>query len=50
MFAAFGFLPQFLQTPEAAGYGFGASISESGWLLLPSAVASFLVGFCDRDA
>ena len=35
MFASFGFLPQFLQTPEAAGYGFGATISESGWLLLP---------------
>ncbi len=45
MFAAFGFLPQFLQTPKEAGYGFGASIAESGWLLLPSAVASFLVGF-----
>ena len=46
MFASFGFLPQFLQTPSSAGYGFGASISESGHLLLPSAVASFLVGFC----
>ena len=46
MFASFGFLPQFLQTPPSAGYGFGASISESGNLLLPSAVASFLVGFC----
>jgi MFS family permease len=45
MFAAFGFLPQFIQTPEAAGYGFGASITESGRLLLPSAVASFLIGF-----
>lgn len=45
MFAAFGFLPQFLQTPEEAGYGFGATISESGWLLLPSAAASFFVGF-----
>jgi MFS family permease len=45
MFAAFGFLPQFLQTPEEAGYGFGASISESGWLMLPSAVMSFVVGF-----
>ncbi len=45
MFAAFGFLPQFLQTPETAGYGFGASISESGWLLLPSAAMSFVVGF-----
>ncbi len=46
MFASFAFLPQFLQTPESAGYGFGASIAESGYLLLPSAVASFLIGFC----
>lgn len=45
MFASFGFLPQFLQTPTDAGYGFGASITESGRLLLPSAVTSFLVGF-----
>jgi MFS family permease len=45
MFASFGFLPQLLQTPRSAGYGFGASITESGQLLLPSAVASFLVGF-----
>jgi MFS family permease len=45
IFAAFGFLPQLLQTPESAGYGFGASISESGLLLVPSAIASFLVGF-----
>jgi MFS family permease len=45
MFASFGFLPQLLQTPPEAGYGFGASITESGHLLLPSAVASFLVGF-----
>ncbi|WP_341925798.1 MFS transporter [Nocardioides psychrotolerans] len=45
IFAAFGFLPQLLQTPEAAGYGFDASISESGLLLVPSAIASFLVGF-----
>ena len=44
-FAVYGFLPQLLQTPPAAGYGFGATITESGHLLLPSAVASFLVGF-----
>lgn len=44
-FAAFGFVPQLLQTPPEAGYGFGASISESGYLLVPSAAASFLVGF-----
>ncbi len=45
LFASFGFLPQLLQTPTATGYGFGASITESGRLLLPSAVASFTVGF-----
>ncbi len=45
MFAAFGFLPQLLQTPVEAGYGFGATVTESGRLLLPSAAASFLVGF-----
>jgi len=45
MFASFGFLPQFFQTAPEAGYGFDASISESGHLLLPSAVASFIVGF-----
>jgi MFS family permease len=45
IFASFGFLPQLLQTPPEAGYGFGASITESGRMLLPSAVASFLVGF-----
>jgi EmrB/QacA subfamily drug resistance transporter len=51
MYAAFGFLPQFSQTPSAAGYGFGASITESGLLLLPQAVTSFLVGmFCARLA
>lgn len=44
-FASFGFLPQFLQTPSAAGYGFDATISESGRLLVPSALASFAVGF-----
>ena len=45
VYASFGFLPQFLQTPSEAGYGFGATITESGHLLLPSAVASFLMGF-----
>jgi EmrB/QacA subfamily drug resistance transporter len=45
VYASFGFLPQLLQTPSQVGYGFGASLTESGRLLLPSAIASFLVGF-----
>ncbi|WP_051551434.1 MFS transporter [Nocardioides sp. URHA0020] len=44
MYAMFAFVPQFLQTPEAAGYGFGASITESGLLLLPQTVATFIGG------
>ena len=44
MYATFAFLPQFLQTPRSAGYGFGASITESGLLLLPSNIVTFLVG------
>jgi EmrB/QacA subfamily drug resistance transporter len=44
MYSMFAFLPQFLQTPEVAGYGFGASVTESGLLLLPQTAASFLAG------
>jgi EmrB/QacA subfamily drug resistance transporter len=44
MYATFAFLPEFLQTPSAAGYGFGASITRSGLMLLPSAVTMFVVG------
>lgn len=44
MYATFGFTPQFNQTPEVMGYGFGASVTESGLLMLPSAVMTFLAG------
>lgn len=44
MYASFGFIPQFNQTPTANGYGFGSTITESGLLLLPSAVMTFLTG------
>ncbi len=45
MYSMFAFLPQFLQTPDAVtGYGFGASVTESGLLLLPQTVATFLAG------
>jgi EmrB/QacA subfamily drug resistance transporter len=44
MYATFAFLPEFLQTPAAAGYGFGLSITRSGLILLPASVAMFAVG------
>ena len=44
MYASFAFLPQFLQTPSSAGYGFGASVTESGLMVLPQTAASFVLG------
>src|SRR5258707_9635454 len=44
MYATFAFLPEFVQTPSAAGYGFGVSITRSGLMLLPSAITMFAVG------
>lgn len=44
-FASLGFLPQLLQTPVSSGYGFGQTISQSGWVLLPSSATSFVIGF-----
>ena len=39
------FTPQFLQSqPGRSGFGFGLSITESGLILIPSAVASLAVG------
>jgi EmrB/QacA subfamily drug resistance transporter len=39
MFSILVFLPQFLQTPSSAGYGFGVSVTGSGLLLVPMLVA-----------
>ncbi len=46
MYASFAFTPRLLQTdPSVAGYGFGATITESGLLMLPSALGTFVMGF-----
>ena len=44
MYAVFAFLPQFLQTPRSAGYGFGATVTQAGLLLLPMTVGMFAFG------
>ena len=44
MYGSFGFLPQFTQTPVGSGYGFGASVTEAGYLMLPTAALSFVGG------
>jgi EmrB/QacA subfamily drug resistance transporter len=44
MFSVYGFLPEFLQTPESAGYGFGASVTGAGLLMLPMLVTMAVSG------
>jgi EmrB/QacA subfamily drug resistance transporter len=44
MYATFAFLPEFVQTPKSAGYGFSATITKSGLMLLPSSATMFVVG------
>ncbi len=45
MFGVFAFLPQLAQMPAAAGFGFGASVTESGFLILPMTLAMAVAGF-----
>jgi EmrB/QacA subfamily drug resistance transporter len=44
MYATFAFIPEFVQTPTAGGYGFGASITRSGLMLLPSSITMSAAG------
>jgi MFS family permease len=44
MYSIFAFLPEFLQTPASAGYGFNASITESGLIVLPMSASMFGFG------
>ena len=44
MYSVMAFLPAFFQTPSRAGYGFGASIVDSGVIMLPSSITMFVVG------
>ena len=44
LYAMFAFLPEFVQIPALAGYGFGASITRSGLTSLPAGVTMFATG------
>lgn len=44
MYSIFAFVPEFLQTPSSAGYGFTASITKAGLIVLPLAVTVFICG------
>ena len=44
MFGSFILIPQFVQTPESVGYGFGAGVTGAGLFLLPSAAVMLVAG------
>jgi EmrB/QacA subfamily drug resistance transporter len=44
MYAAYAFLPQFAQTPPSAGYGFAATVTEAGLIMLPASAATLVLG------
>ncbi|MDO9377642.1 MAG: MFS transporter [Nocardioidaceae bacterium] len=44
MYASFGFVPQLVQTPSASGWGLGATVTQAGLVMLPSAAATFVAG------
>jgi MFS family permease len=44
MFGSFLLVPQFVEMPESAGFGFGATVTEAGLYLLPSAAVMLVAG------
>lgn len=44
MFGSFLLIPQFAQTPQASGYGFGMTVTQAGLVMLPSAVTMLFAG------
>jgi EmrB/QacA subfamily drug resistance transporter len=44
MFGSFILIPQFVQAPPGAGYGFDATVTEAGLILLPSTAVMLFAG------
>jgi EmrB/QacA subfamily drug resistance transporter len=44
MFGSFILIPQFVQAPPGAGYGFHATVTEAGLILLPSTTVMLFAG------
>jgi EmrB/QacA subfamily drug resistance transporter len=44
MYSSFILLPQYVETPAKAGYGFSASVTQAGLFMVPSTMAMLLVG------
>jgi MFS family permease len=44
MFGSYILIPQFVQVPTEAGFGFGASVTQAGLFMLPSALVMLFAG------
>jgi EmrB/QacA subfamily drug resistance transporter len=44
MYASFILLPQYVETPTRAGFGFGSSVTQAGFFLVPSTLMMLIVG------
>ena len=44
MYSSFILLPDYVETPQRAGYGFGASVTAAGLFLVPSTIAMLVLG------
>jgi len=44
MYASFLIIPELVQAPARLGYGFGASVTQAGLFMLPTAAAQLLLG------
>lgn len=42
MYSAFILIPQYVQTPAATGWGFGASVTQAGLFLVPTTIAMLI--------
>jgi EmrB/QacA subfamily drug resistance transporter len=44
LYAGFAFIPEFVQADPSAGYGFAASVTRSGLIMLPLSIGMFIFG------
>jgi predicted MFS family arabinose efflux permease len=44
IYSVYTFVPEYVQTPSKAGYGFGVSVTGAGLILLPTTVGTFVTG------
>jgi EmrB/QacA subfamily drug resistance transporter len=50
MFGSYILIPQFVQVPAEAGFGFGSSVTEAGLFMLPSAFVMLFAGWMGSRA